>query len=76
MENAKIHVNDSMRGTVVWCSDKGVFLVLENGYAAYAAFSSLPKGTEVFCTVLKKSTQRYVTLVAIDAVLGSDGYVA
>jgi hypothetical protein len=68
MKNAEIHIMDSMKGTVVWCSAKGVFLDLENGYAAYANFGVLPKGTEIFCTVLKKPTQRYLTLVTIDAV--------
>lgn len=76
MMNEEINVKDSMRGVVDWCSDKGVYLYLENGHGAYATFSALPKGTEVFCTVLKKPTQRFLTLVAIDAVLGQSRIVA
>ena len=76
MKTAEIHVKDSMKGTVVTCTSKGVFLELENGMGAYATFGYLPKGTEVFCTVLKKPTEQYLTLVAVDAVLWGDCMVA
>ena len=64
-------VRDSMRGIVRCCTESGVFLELENGQGAYATFGSLPRGTTVFCTVLKKPTDRFLTLVAVDSVLRS-----
>ena len=44
-------------------------LKLENGKNAYAVFNRLPVGTSVYCTVLKKATERWFTLVAIDSVV-------
>ena len=50
------------------CS-RGLFLRLENGQEAFASFGGLVPGTEVLCTVLKKATERWRVLVAIDSVL-------
>ena len=61
-------IRDSVRGVVTGCSAKGVYLDLDNRQGAFAAYGSLPCGAEVFCTVLKKPTDRRPTLVAIDAV--------
>ena len=36
---------------------------------AFASFGGLVPGTEVLCTVLKKATERWRVLVAIDSVL-------
>ena len=66
-------IRDSVRGVVTGCSAKGVYLDLDNGQGAFATFGSLPCGTEVFCTVLKKPNERCLTLVAIDAVI--DGWL-
>jgi hypothetical protein len=69
-------IRDSVRGVVTGCSAKGVYLDLDNGQGAFATFGSLPCGSEVFCTVLKKPTDRWLTLVAIDAVVDDGRRVA
>ena len=61
-------IGGSMRRVVTECSAKGVYLDSDNGQGAFATLGSLPCGSEVFCTVLKKPTDRWLTLVAIDAV--------
>lgn len=62
-------VRDGVWAVVTGGCSKGLFLVLENGQEAFAFFGGLSPGTEVFCTVLKKSTERWRVLVSIDAVL-------
>lgn len=66
------YVGDSIRGIVTGNSAKGVYVDLENGQPAFTIFGPLPRGTEVFCTVLEKPTERWLTLVAIDSVLRSN----
>ena len=69
-------IRDSVRGVVTGRSAKGVYLDLDNGQGAFATFGSLPCGSEVLCTVLKKPTDRWLTLVAIDAVVDDGQRVA
>ena len=63
------NVRDGVRAVVTGGCSKGLFLRLENGQEAFASFGGLVPGTEVICTVLKKATERWRVLVAIDSVL-------
>lgn len=62
-------VRDGVRAVVTGGCSKGLFLRLENGQEAFASFGGLVPGTEVLCTGLKKATERWRVLVAIDSVL-------
>lgn len=68
-EDDNYNVRDGVRAVVTSGCSKGLFLVLENGQEAFASFGGLSPGTEMLCTVLKKSTERWRVLVSIDAVL-------
>ena len=72
----ELEIRDSVKAVVSCCTSKGVYLMLEGGQSAYATFNRLPIGTNVYCTVLKKATERWLTLVAIDAVEYSEFWVA
>ena len=69
-------IRDSVKAVVSCCSSKGVYLELETGESAYTVFDYLPVGTHVLCTVLKKSTERWLTLVVIDSVSYPQFHVA
>ena len=71
-DNEEYSVKDVVQAVVTSCCSKGVFLDLSNGQKAFAYFGGLVPGTEVLCTVLKKSTEKWRTLVAIDSVLGKE----
>ena len=71
-EEFDCEVRDSVKGVVAGCSAKGVYLDLENGEGAFASFGALPRGTEVFCTILRKPTHRFLTLVSIDSVMDTE----
>ena len=62
-------VRDGVCGVVTGGCKRGVFLKLENGQEAFASFGGLRPGTKVLCTVLKKATDKWRVLVAIDSVL-------
>ena len=64
----ELNIRDSVMATVSCSTSKGVYVELENGQSAYAVFDRLPVGTGVYCTVLKKATERWLTLVSIDSV--------
>lgn len=68
-EDDDYSVRDGVRAVVTGGCSKGLFLRLENGQEAFATFGGLVPGTEVMCTVLKKATERWRVLVAIDSVL-------
>lgn len=68
-EDEDYNVRDGVRAVVTGGCSKGLFLVLDNGQEAFASFGGLSPGTEVLCTVLKKSTERRRVLVSIDSVL-------
>ena len=72
----QFEIRDSIKAVVSCCTAKGVYLDLENGKSAYAVFNRLPVGTKVYCTVLKKATERFFTFVSIDAVVYSESRVA
>jgi len=61
-------VKDSLKGIVTASTTKGIYLDLENGYSAFAHFDKLPVGSSVYCTILKKATEHWLTLVSIDSV--------
>ena len=63
------NVKDGVYGVITGGCKSGVFLKLENGQEAFATFGGLTPGTEVLCTVLKKATDKWRVLVAIDSVL-------
>ena len=63
------NVRDGVCAVVTRGCRKGTFLRLENGQEAFASFGGLMPGTEVLCTILKKSSKRWKVLVAIDSVL-------
>ena len=72
--NDNYDVRDGARGVVRDTCWKGLILALENGQEAFAFFSGLRPGTEVFCTVLKPSNENLRMLalpifVSVDAVL-------
>ncbi|MCC2138898.1 hypothetical protein LKD27_04135 [Faecalibacterium sp. CLA-AA-H283] len=67
--NDNYDVRDGARGVVRDTCRKGLILALENGQEAFAFFSGLRPGTEVFCTVLKPSNENLRMLVSVDAVL-------
>ena len=67
--NDNYAVRDGARGVVRDTCWKGLILALENGQEAFAFFSGLRPGTEVFCTVLKPSNENLRMLVSVDAVL-------
>ena len=67
--NDNYDVRDGARGVVRDTCRKGLFLALESGQEAFAFFSGLRPGTEVFCTVLKPSNENLRMLVSVDAVL-------
>ena len=72
MWNYKCDENDCNirdKAVVTGGCSKGLFLRLENGQEAFASFGGLVPGTEVLCTVLKKATERWRVLVAIDSAL-------
>ena len=75
-EELGCEIRDSVKGVVAGCSEKGVYLDLENGEGAFASFGTLPRGTEVFCTILKKPSDRFLTLVSIDSVMDAEVRVA
>ena len=72
----ELNVRDSVKAVVSCCTSKGVYLELENGESAYATFNRLPRGTHVYCTLLKMASDRWLTLVAIDAVAYNESWVA
>ena len=61
-------VRDSLKGIVTASTTKGIYLDLENGHSAFAHFDELSVGSSVYCTILKKATERWLTLVSIDSV--------
>lgn len=61
-------VRDSVKGVVTASTTKGIYLTLDNGSYAFAHFNRLPVGCSVYCTVLKKATERWLTLVSVDSV--------
>lgn len=63
------NIRDGVYGVVTGGCRSGVFLELENGQEAFASFGGLNPGTEVLCTVLKKATDKWRVLVAIDSVI-------
>lgn len=63
------NVPDSVPAVVTGSSNKDPFLRLENGQEAFTAFDRLDPGKEVLCTMLKKATERWRIIVAIDSVL-------
>ena len=65
----ELNIRDCVKATVSCSTSRGVYVELENGQSAYAVFDRLPAGTSVYCTVLKKATERWLTLVAIDSVM-------
>ncbi len=68
----ELNIRDSVTATVTCSSAKGIYLELSNGQGAFAVFNRLPVGTRVYCTVLKKATDRWLTLVSIDSVIYED----
>ena len=70
-DDNECNIRDGVRAVVTGGCSKGLFLRLENGQEAFASFGSLVPGTEVLCTILKKATERWRVLVAIDSVFGS-----
>lgn len=68
-EDNDFSIRDGVRAVVTGGCSKGMFLSLESGQEAFASFGGLVPGTEVLCTVLKKATERWRVLVAIDSVL-------
>lgn len=62
-------VRDSVKGIVTASTTRGIYLDLDNGHSAFAHFYKLPVGSPVYCTVLKKATERWLTLVSIDSVI-------
>ena len=68
-QNNEVHVRDGVYGVITGSCKSGLFVELENGQEAFAMFGGLYPGTEVFCTVLKKATETWRVLVAIDSVL-------
>lgn len=71
-EDDNYSVRDGVQAVVTGGCCKGLFLRLENGQEAFASFGGLAPGKEVLCTVLKKATERWRVLVAIDSVLERD----
>ena len=65
----ELDIRDCVKAIVSCSTSKGVYLELENGQSAFAIFDRIPNGTTVYCTVLKKATERWLTLVAIDSVM-------
>lgn len=63
------NIRDGVYGVVTGGCNKGVFLKLENGQDAFAYFGGLAPGMEVLCSVLKKATDQWRVLVAVDSVL-------
>lgn len=63
------NARDGVYGVIIGSCKSGVFLKIENGQEAFASFGGLNPGTEVLCTVLKKATDKWRVLVAIDSVL-------
>ena len=72
----ELNIRDSVMATVSCSTSTGVYLELRNGQSAYAVFDRLPVGASVCCTVLKKATDRWLTLVAIDSVLYDEFWAA
>ena len=64
-----LNILDSVYGVVSGECKNGLFLLLENGQKAFAAYSKLSPGTRVLCTVFKPSCSKRKVTVAIDAVL-------
>ena len=69
-------IHDVVMGTVTGGCANGVFLKLENGENAYAKFGFLKSGTKVLCSILKKATEKWLTLTSIDSVVGEEGMAA
>ena len=64
------NIGDGVYGVVTGGCWSGVFIKLENGQEAFAPFGGLDPGTKVFCTVVKKATEKkWRVLVVIDSVL-------
>ena len=63
------NIRDGVCGVVTGGCKSGLFLELENGQEAFASFGGLYPGDKVLCTVLKKATDKWRVLVAIDSVL-------
>ena len=61
-------IRDSVKAIVTASAARGVYLTLDNGQYAFAHFDKLPVGSSVYCTVLKKATEHWLTLVSIDSV--------
>ena len=78
MKNTTIEeyrVRDAVVGTVTGGCSSGVFVELENGESAFAHFCGLETGTKVFCSILRKATEKWLILVSIDSVM-EGGFVA
>lgn len=63
------NIRDAVYGVVKYCCRRGTIIQLENGQEAFASFGGVRPGTKVFCTVLKKATERFRVFVSIDSVL-------
>ena len=63
-------VFDGCYGTVTGRCQKGAFITLDNGQEAFAfRYANLLPGTEVICTVIKKSKEDRRTLVSVDSIV-------
>ncbi|MGN0362495.1 MAG: hypothetical protein ACI4ET_06610 [Bilifractor sp.] len=68
-QDDEFNIRDSVCGVVTGGCRSGLFVRLEDGQEAFASFGGLYPGTKVICTVLKKATEKWRVLVAIDSVL-------
>lgn len=68
-QDNEFNVRDGVCGVITGGCRNGLFVELENGQEAFALFGGLYPGTKVLCTVLKKATEKWRVLVAIDSVL-------
>lgn len=72
-DNYSIH--DGVYGVVTGGCSTGVFIELKNGQSAFAKFGART-GQQVLCTVLRKATDTWRVLVAVDSLIGDEPKVA
>lgn len=65
-----LELKDSCYGEVTCRTQKGIFILLENGTECFSfTCASLASGSKVLCSVLRQPMENRKTLVSVDSVM-------
>lgn len=69
-EDTGYELRDSCYGEVTYRSQKGIFILLDDGTESFSySCSSLKPGSKVLCSILRFGKENLKTLVSVDSVL-------